>query len=245
MLKRRLRSIMKKVPWLRPWMPAEDRSFALQLELQFWRDWFRTRGLEWPEDYKARFNPDQPIQKHVAAYIDRLENDDVRILDVGAGPLTKLGKKHPGKRLSITATDLLAPEYNKLIDELKVQPLVRSIHADVEKLVEQFGENAFDIVHGQNCIDHTANPMRSIDQMIAVSRPGGFVVLYHAEKEGQREKYQQLHQWDFACEDGCFVIGDRHGRKTNMTQRLAGTCKVECIPVPEDESILTAIRKNS
>jgi hypothetical protein len=114
---------------------------------------------------------------------------------------------------------------------------------DVEKLVDQFGKNAFDIVHGQNCIDHTANPLCSIEQMIAVSKPKGFVLLFHAEKEGEREKYHQLHQWDFSCENGCFVIGDRRGRKTNMTQRLAGSCEVECFLIPECEAVLTAIQK--
>src|SRR3954452_5529407 len=185
MVIRRLRRIMEEVPWLRRWLPPVDRSYALQEEIQFWRAWFTTRGLQWPDDYPERFNPDQPIQKHIAQYINRLDTERVHILDVGSGPVTKLGKKLPPKELIITATDLLADEYDRLLEELKIEPLVRTTYADAERLAEQFGQNAFDIVHGQNCIDHTADPPRAIQQMIAVCKPKGFVVLYHAEKEGE------------------------------------------------------------
>jgi hypothetical protein len=66
---------------------------------------------------------------------------------------------------------------------------------------------------GQNFIDHMTDPLRAIEQMVAVSKAQGFVVLYHAENEGQREQYRQLHQWDFTCENESFVIRDRRGGK--------------------------------
>src|SRR2546430_5369848 len=105
MIPQRLRSILKDLLRTGRRMPPVDRSVALQEEIQFWRDWFLTGGLQWPYDFRERFDPDQPIQPYVAAYIDRLDAEYVRILDVGAGPLTKLGKTHPSKRLEITATD--------------------------------------------------------------------------------------------------------------------------------------------
>jgi hypothetical protein len=98
-----LRSIMRRLPWLNRWVPAVGRSSALQQEIGFWREWFVTGGLQWPQDFQNRSNPDQPIQDHLAQYISRLEIDRVHILDVGAGPLTKVGKKHPSKQLIITA----------------------------------------------------------------------------------------------------------------------------------------------
>jgi hypothetical protein len=89
--------------------------------------------------------------------------------------------------------------------------------------------------------------------MLAVSKPHGVVVLYHAENEGQRERYNQLHQWDFTCEDGSFVIRDRHGRETNVTNMFDAFCEVECSIhqsfVQEDggrdagRGILAALRK--
>jgi hypothetical protein len=77
--------------------------------------------------------------------------------------------------------------------------------------VDQFGHNAYHIVHGENCIDHTVNPLQAIEQMLSVSKPQGFVVLRHAENEGHREQYRQLHQWDFTWESGCFVRDEEAG----------------------------------
>jgi SAM-dependent methyltransferase len=241
MLPQRLRPIIRTMQRLRRRILPVNRSVALQEEIQFWKKWFVTGGSQWPRDFRERFNPDHTIQDHVATYIDRLATEHVHILDVGSGPLTKLGKKHPSKQLVITATDLLAYEYDRLLAELKIEQAVRTIYGDAERLVEQFGQNAYDIVHGQNCIDHMSNPLRAIEQMLAVSKSDGFVVLYHAENEGQREQYHQLHQWDFTCEDGCFVIRDRHGRETNVTKRLAPFCEVEC--TRDGDAILTGIRK--
>lgn len=217
-------------------MPRVERSDALHGEVQFWRNWLSTKGMYWPDDFRARFDPDLPIGGHLATYVDRVDAECVRILDVGSGPLTKLGKKHPSKRLEITATDLLAPDYDRLLAELDIVPPVRTVYADAERLVEKFGHDAFDIVHGQNCIDHTADPQLAIEQMVAVTKPGGFVVMYHAENEGQREGYNQLHQWNFTCEAGSFIIRDRKGRTVNMTQQLAALGDVECRRVGESPS---------
>ena len=217
-------------------MPQVERSVALKGEVQFWRNWLSTKGMYWPDDFHARFDPDRRLDGHLAPFVDRVDGDFVRILDVGSGPLTKLGKMHPSKRLEITATDLLATDYDRLLAELGLVPPVRTIHADAEQLVAQFGRNAFDIVHAQNCIDHTADPARAIEEMVAVARPGGYVVLFHAENEGQREQYNQLHQWNFTCEAAAFVIRDRAGRTLNMTQRLAPLCDVECTRIVESPS---------
>lgn len=246
-------------------MPQVERSVALQGEVQFWRKWLSTRGMYWPDDFRARFDPDRLLDGHLAPYVDRVDGDVVRILDVGSGPLTKLGKTHPSKRLEITATDLLASEYDGVLVELGLVPPVRTIYADAEQLVAQFGADAFDVVHAQNCIDHTGDPVRAIEQMVAVARPGGYVVLFHAENEGEREQYNQLHQWNFTCDGRAFVVRDRAGRTVNVTERLASQCDVECrrivetpSTVPEgvdeadvprearpDAAILTAIHKRA
>ena len=236
-----LRPVVDKLLTLKRRLRPVDRSQALRDEVQFWHDWFVTRGLEWPDEFSERFDPALPLQHHVARFVDRVDADPVAILDVGAGPLTKLGKTHPRKRLVITAADLLAEEYARLLAERGVTPLVRTVSADVERLTTCFPRDGYDIVHGQNCIDHTADPLRAIDEMVAVCKPGGFVVLYHAENEGAREHYGQLHQWDFTCDGGAFVIGDRHGRRTDVSARHAATCEAAC--ERDGDAILASLRK--
>ena len=206
------------------------RSRQLREEVGFWRQWFATKGLEWPDDYTMRFDPEMPMQDHVGTYLDRLPGEAAEILDVGAGPLTKLGKVHPGKRLSITAIDVLARDYDKVIGDFAVTPLVRTGFGEAESLREQFGEDRFDIVHAQNSLDHTAEPLVGLREMLAVTKPGGFVVLYHAENEGKNESYHQLHKWDFTCEGGHFIIGGPgpDGPRRDITQLLAADGEVEC-----------------
>ncbi|RUV48173.1 methyltransferase domain-containing protein [Mesorhizobium sp. M5C.F.Ca.IN.020.29.1.1] len=226
------------------WLEGDSRSQQLRDEVLFWRHWFSTQGSFWPEDYKERLDPNLPIQDHVGRYVDRLTTNPVSILDVGAGPLTKLGKVHASKEIMITATDLLATEYDQVLRDFGIQPLVRTVFGDAENLSTQFGDYSFDIVHGQNCIDHTASPLKAIQQMLSVTKHDGFVVLYHAENEGKTESYKQLHKWDFTCEKGHFVIRGPGpgGDSVDATDALAAVGSVECSL--DDGAVLVAIRKH-
>jgi SAM-dependent methyltransferase len=226
-------------------LEGDTRSQQLRDEVQFWRDWFSTKGLQWPEDYKERLDPQYPIQGHIARYIDLLQQDPVSILDVGSGPLTKLGKLHVNKEIRITAVDLLAPHYDRVLTDFGISPLVRTIFGDAAKLLQQFGEDKFDIVHGQNSIDHTEDPIQAIRQMIAVTKPGGFVVLFHVENEGKNEGYKQLHKWDFTCERGRFLVKGPGptGRSVDVGEALAHLGSTECSL--DDGAVLVTIRKHT
>lgn len=206
-----------------------DRNASLTQEIAFWREWFEGKGLEWPDDYRRRFNPDLELQPELAALLPQLRRTDVDILDVGAGPITRLGKKSPGRKIRLVATDLLAAPYDRMLSELNVTPLLRTVYADAEKLVEQFGTASFDIVHAQNTVDHMEHPVVAIEQMIAVTRPGGFVYLRHEENEGSRTGFYTLHQWDLFLDDatGNFMLRHAHGKRYNLTREFAssGTCR--------------------
>jgi SAM-dependent methyltransferase len=222
---------------------GDTRSRQLHDEVVFWRKWFSTRGSEWPDDYKERLDPNFPLQEHIAKYVDQLPDNPVHILDVGAGPLTKLGKVCGSKQLVITPIDVLAPQYDELLNDFRIQPLVRTITGDAENLIPQFGHKRFDIVHGQNSMDHTANPLRAIHQMLSVTKPDGFVVLFHAENEGKNEGYNQLHKWDFTCENGHFLVKGPgpNGSTVNVTDLLGSVGAVDCSVAYG--GIMVAIRK--
>jgi len=177
-----------------------------------------------------RLNPAAPVQEHLAAVIDRLPHAKVEIMDVGAGPLTVIGKLHPSKQLTITPTDVLAREYNALLDELGIKPPVRTIHAEMEKLRDKFGARQFDLVHAQNSLDHCADPVAGIEEMLALTRPGGFIVLLHEANEGRNELYYALHKWDFACDGGRFTIAGPGpgGPLRDITAMLRRRAEVEC-----------------
>ena len=211
-------------------MVPDTRDRHLRGEVGFWRRWLASRGLGWPEDYVRRLDPACPVEDHLARVIDRVAKPKVEILDVGAGPLTVVGKIHPSKQLSITATDVLGREYEALLAEFDVRPPVRTLYAEAEKLRERLPGRQFDIVHAQNSLDHAADPIAALQEMLALTGTNGFIVLLHEENEGENERYQALHKWDFSEEGGRFVIagpGPR-GPRRDISTMLSGQVEVEC-----------------
>ena len=226
-------------------LAPDTRDRHLRGEVVFWRRWLASEGLLWPGDYATRLDPDAPVQDHLARVIERVPQAKVEILDVGAGPVTVVGKIHPSKAISITATDVLAREYNALLDEYAVNPPVRTIYAESESLRDCLGDRTFDIVHAQNSLDHCADAIAALEEMLAVTRPGGFVVLLHEENEGRNELYHALHKWDFACDAGRFVIAGPglDGPRRDITEMLGARADVECSL--DSGGVLVVMRKLS
>jgi hypothetical protein len=77
-------------------------SKGIEYELTFWRKWFRTKGDRWPEDYQRRLLP-QPLMPHLVALLPPRET--LHCLDVGSGPISKVGSFIPGRDGTITACD--------------------------------------------------------------------------------------------------------------------------------------------
>jgi SAM-dependent methyltransferase len=180
-------------------MPISQKVWnaALPEETDFWRKWFETKGLVWPESYAWRVDPNYEFYPSLRPYVNLPKDSTVKVLDVGAGPLTVLGKVWPGYKLDITAVDPLAHEYDKLIEEFKVTPLVRTKYGHGENLLDLFPESSFDLVYAENCLDHSYDPLLCLSQMLAVVKPGCYVATDHLVREGENEKYAGLHQWNF------------------------------------------------
>jgi SAM-dependent methyltransferase len=204
-----------------------------QSEVDFWADWLTgAPGTEqWAHDRELRLNPATEIRDPlVRAELDRNPADEISILDVGAGPLTRLGYRYPGKTLQIVAVDPLADEYDRLLREANLEPPVRTIAVAGEALLEHFGPRRFDIAYASNSLDHSADPVRIISNMVALVRPGGVVLLRHKRNEGASARYGGLHQWNFdVVDDGLVVwnnaveanVGTSLGRRAVTTAWIA------------------------
>ncbi|MGH2919054.1 MAG: class I SAM-dependent methyltransferase [Solirubrobacteraceae bacterium] len=199
---------------------------GLATEVDFWAEWIATRGLQWPEEFERRFDPGEPLRESlVLDVLDRIAAGDVRILDVGAGPATSLGKTHPAKRLLIEAVDPLGDDYAHLLAEAGAQAPVRTQPVAGEELTRAFEPASFDIAYARNALDHSIDPARIIREMLAVVRPGGFVLLRHYENEAETMRYEELHQWNFCLSDGRLVVwNDR--RRIDVAAELAGEAAV-------------------
>jgi SAM-dependent methyltransferase len=178
-------------------------------EVDFWAGWVvGAPGTEqWAGDREARLDPDTEIRDPlVRAELERNPAEEVSILDVGAGPVTWLGYRYPGKKLTIVPVDPLADEYDRLLRDAKLDPPIRTVRVAGEALAEHFGSRRFDIAYATNSLDHSADPFTIISNMAAVVRAGGVVLLRHKRNEGDSARYGGLHQWNFDVVDDVLVV---------------------------------------
>jgi SAM-dependent methyltransferase len=194
---------------------------GLPHELGFWRGALRENGVHWhAEQFRFRTDPSAPLQPELCALLADAPAH-VRILDVGAGPLTMVGKSWPGREVEITAVDPLADEYDKILAENGITPPARTTVAEGEKLDARFAPDTFDMAYASNSLDHCKDPLVTIKQMLRVVKPGGWVYLWHFANEGIAERYSGLHQWNFDVSNGTFSI-DGGGRAISLGAELEG-----------------------
>lgn len=216
---------------------------GIKSEIQFWDGYFKTKGYQWDNDYRNRLTHDLPLQQRPAALLS--QQMKVYILDVGAGPLTILGKVFEGKDINIVAVDPLAHEYDKILDKYQVQPLVRTQRIAAEDLIQKFPRNTFDLVFARNCIDHVYNPEKAVLQMLHIVKRGSYVLLEHHPNEAKKENYSGLHQWNFSVSaSGDFLISSKFNT-VNMTKKYEELCSITCELLNEgrDEWLITRIQK--
>lgn len=181
----------------------------LRSEVDFWAGWLTgAPGTEqWAWDREERLAAETEIRDpFVRKELERIAGAEIRILDVGAGPLTSLGYRYPGKTLTIVPVDPLADDYDRLLRDARLEPPIRTIGVAGEALFERFGPGRFDIAYAANSLDHSADPLTIIRNMVDVVRPGGVVLLRHKRNEGESARYGGLHQWNFDAVGGRLIL---------------------------------------
>ncbi len=177
-------------------------------EVAFWDRWFTTRGDRWPEDFSSRLDGNREIDPDLMQGLTGKS-----VLDVGAGPMTFLGHMHDGAPLSLVACDPLAPFYAEIAAKNGIERPIETQLGFAEDLSSFFSPCQFDLVHCRNALDHSFDPVRGIEEMLIVAKPGGRIALEHATNEAEQGHYDGLHQWNFEGSSGNFIIW-------NKTQRI-------------------------
>lgn len=224
----------------------------LKDEINFWDNWLKEIAESTLEPKQERLDPDFRLQSIIAELLNESElhnNVPLEILDIGAGPLTVLGKKWDVHPIRVTAVDPLAYQYKNILAKYDIEPLVETIEARAENLLKNFREASFDLVSATNCLDHSENPLQAIMQALAVVKPGGYVILLHSKEEAHKNNYFGLHQWNFTMNaTGDFIISDKvcSFNVSILLEPIAHiTCEVtnDCEIRTADEVIVVRIRK--
>jgi SAM-dependent methyltransferase len=225
LIKSALRPAASALRWARNKVDGDARhawESALPKEVSFWEKWIATRGLQWQDSFRERTDPNWEVDPKIARFIVA---PNPKVIDVGAGPVASIGTMLKGKRIEVVAVDPLADEYNRLLAKYKIVPPVVTQKCDAERLTAMFPLNTFDLAYAANCLDHSYDPVLAIQQMLEITKPGGFVVLLHEPNEGEQELYRALHQWNFHTEDGDFLVSSPARQTVNVSTLLASRAK--------------------
>ena len=203
---------------------------GIDRELDWWRDYLANKGLSQPEEFRFRFDPDAPLQPHIARLLPLPgDGSSPPILDCAAGPATTLGKTIDGRRLAITAVDALAEHYRAMLDDLGLVPPVPTIGCEVERLDTRFEADTFDLVYMRFALDHCYDPLAALRQMVRAARPGGVVMIEHYRDEAETT-YQGLKQWSLRPVPGDLVVENAR-RSFRVGEAVAGVrVEVEASP---------------
>jgi ubiquinone/menaquinone biosynthesis C-methylase UbiE len=152
----------------------------------FWK-WYLLRS-----ESKKYFDPECPLADYLVPCLENKQR--IRICDIGAGAIPMIGYKYQDRQIEIVASDFHSERFNALLDLYRLNPPVRVEYQDATQLT--YESNSFDIVHASNSLDHFLEPRKAILEMYRVCKAGGWIVLRHGIREGQRMQYRGMHIWN-------------------------------------------------
>lgn len=192
-------------------------------EIKFWDKWFSSLGLAWPEEYQRRINPNPEFT--LENFISNPLGNNIKVLDVGSGPISPVGINSTKWNICLEACDPLSPFYAKLFIKYNIKPYVIPKFAYAESLVDCYESESFDIVHMSNALDHSIMPLECLKNMIEVAKIGGKIILVHNENEAENESYAGFHQWNISIEDNNFILWNKN-EKINVNLVLGEYCVI-------------------
>jgi SAM-dependent methyltransferase len=168
-------------------------------ELQYWQGQFHAYKQSGDAYVDRLLNPQTPLDPRLERLIaDTLPaaGATARILDVGCGPLSVLGKR-ASFPIELVGVDPLADDYKALLARAGLEPPHRSVAGMGETLDELFEPESFDFIYSRNALDHCENPMRVISNMMRLARAGAKILILVNQNEAENAAYSGFHRWNF------------------------------------------------
>jgi ubiquinone/menaquinone biosynthesis C-methylase UbiE len=129
----------------------------------------------------------------------------------------------------LTATDVLAGEYRKLIERYGHGRCIQGVnYVDCagEDLVERLSGKRFNVAFCENALDHMDSPREVFAQMCALVKPGGALIIAGWTREASKHGGDGLHEHDLWFEDSTLW---RAGRRGEDTIDLAAGLPLRCV----------------
>ncbi|BCH60540.1 hypothetical protein RvVAR0630_31640 [Agrobacterium vitis] len=191
-------------------------------EINFWREFCRSERFI--DNFCVR-EPNPEIDADVELFIkgyavaQNVHGLVPKVLDIGSGPVSMFSRSFAGEKVELHAADPLADDYITLWDPTKYTGLVLPVACPVEELSQTFGADEFDVTHIRNALDHVANPLVGLDEMLKVTKPGGFLIVHGFADEAVAEKWQGFHQWNLCWAEGNdFTVSGKGGVTYSLKQ---------------------------
>ena len=198
--------------------PARRWQHGIADELAFWDRWLQvvdSPGIQF------RMDPTSALQPWIECWLDSSRSTH-RIVDVGSGPLSALGRHSSLGSIEVTCCDPLAEAYMALLKRHGIAVRHTIVGVAGEELSSQLPCGHFDIAFSNNALDHTLDPVQVLREMAAVTRPHGYIVVQVGEREGMRAGYTGLHQWDCSMDGNRLSIAARNGEPVDIAAALSG-----------------------
>jgi len=199
-------------------------------EISHWREFCQSRRFI--ENFCLR-QPNPEIDPDVELFIkgyavaENARGATPKVLDIGSGPVSMLSRSFDGEAVELHAADPLADDYLTLWDPSQYEGLVLPVACAIEELSRKFDLGQFDITHIRNALDHVANPMTGLDEMLKVTKPGGFLIIHGFADEAIAENWQGFHQWNLCWAEGNdFTISGKGGYSQSLKEFFGSRARI-------------------
>jgi len=192
--------------------------------------------------YKEKqFNRLFPLDDYFKPMIG--DKREVSIADLGAGMFSTTGSSWPTAIVRMYPSDILSDDYNQLLKDKGVTPLIPVEKQDMTNLT--YPNEFFDIVHCVNALDHCENPVSALKEMYRVCKYGGWIYLRHFLNNGEYHHYHGFHKWNLSKSNGdCFIWGEKVTDCCYFAEYFNGfSTYTQDIPISPGVIIVSTMRK--
>lgn len=201
---------------------------GIPYEEAFWRSMYRNRKTRKGLFAWSKYGRELELPGFDAVnFLKECESDVTLpvVLDVGCGMSYCTGNKIDGKELNIQYVDPLAPYYNKILDDYKID-MPHIEFGMIEYLSSFFPKSDVSLIIVQNALDHSANPLKGIRECLGSLKVGGVLYLKHYINEAEYENYRGFHKFNVDEQNGKLIIWNESERY-DVKEMMADVAEVE------------------